>query len=293
MTIIKSIKGIREIIDNYDLFILDQWGVMHNGHNGYDDAIKCVEFLHKKNKEMIIISNSSKRKQDTIKRLPALGFNENYFIEIMTSGEMIWQSLKNLEHEFSKSLKKNCFHIYDISKNDNKNFVKGLDNFNFVKDIDEADFILGCSVEKRFKTIDYVPLLTKALEKKLPFICANPDFISIEQNASDFLICMGSVAELYRKLGGKIFILGKPEIEIYKKSTLSIKNIEKSKIIAIGDSLDHDIKGANNFQVDSLLITSGIHRLNFDKNKPIWESNINNLKNNTNLPTFLCSNFKL
>ena len=293
MSDIKLISGIEEIINNYDLFILDQWGVMHNGKKGYDAAIECVEFLKKKNKEMVIISNSSKRKKTTIERLPLLGFNKDYFSEVMTSGEMIWQSLTNLDYKFTRNLKKNCFHIYDTSNYENKSFIDGLDKYNFVNDLNNADFILGCSPEKGFKTLDYIPILTKALEKKLPFICANPDFITIEQDLSGFLICMGSVAELYEKIGGEVFILGKPEIDIYKRSTLNLKNFDKSKTIAIGDSLDHDIKGANLFGIDSLLITSGIHRLNFHKNKPTWNSNINKLKNITNFPTFLCSEFKL
>ena len=69
--------------------------------------------------------NSSKRKQDTIKRLPSLGFNENYFIEIMTSGEMIWQSLLYDQHIITKNLGKNCFHIFDQSKEDSLKFTVG------------------------------------------------------------------------------------------------------------------------------------------------------------------------
>ena len=108
----KSIVGIKDIIDKYDVFILDQWGVMHNGEEGYAAAIKCVETLYAVNKKLIIISNSSKRKHTTAERLSDFGYSKNHFLEIMTSGEMVWQSLIHLNHDFTKQLQKNCFHIY-------------------------------------------------------------------------------------------------------------------------------------------------------------------------------------
>ena len=56
----KLISGISEIIDKYDVFILDQWGVIHDGKKGYTLAIECVQQLVKRNKKLIIISNSLK-----------------------------------------------------------------------------------------------------------------------------------------------------------------------------------------------------------------------------------------
>ena len=120
MNKVESIDGIKDIIDGYDVFILDQWGVMHNGEEGYSAAIKCVEKLYAVNKKLIIISNSSKRKHSTAVRLSELGYRINYFLEIMTSGEMIRQSIVNLNHEFTKKIQKNCIHTYDKSKEPGK-----------------------------------------------------------------------------------------------------------------------------------------------------------------------------
>ena len=110
----KLIRSFSEISNKYDIFILDQWGVMHDGQQGYKHAIKSVDKLIEENKKIIIISNSSKRKISSIDRLKDLGFNKNDFIEIMTSGEMIWQELSNSCEKYKIRLK-NCFHIYDIS----------------------------------------------------------------------------------------------------------------------------------------------------------------------------------
>ena len=68
----QSLESIREIINKYEVFILDQWGVIHDGKRGYSHAIKCINYLKSNNKKLIIISNSSKRKQSSINLLPIL-----------------------------------------------------------------------------------------------------------------------------------------------------------------------------------------------------------------------------
>ena len=289
MNIPTTITRLEEIYDNYDAFILDQWGVIHDGNKGYLNAIQCVEKLYSKKKILTIISNSSRKKEETIMRLPNFGFQSAHFHEVMTSGEMIWLSLKNKNNSEVKNLGKKCFHIYDQTKNEGEIFQKGLEKYIFVKNIEDADFILGCTPFFEKAVVDYIPLLNVAKEKDLLFVCANPDFESLEKKSNSLTFCMGTIAELYNSLGGKTFLLGKPSIEIYKKTFEELKNIKKSKILAIGDSLFHDIKGALNFGVDSLLITStGIHNDFFDNENPLWKTNNNSLKKLGIKPTYVC-----
>ena len=289
MNIPTTITRLEEIYDNYDAFILDQWGVIHDGNKGYLNAIQCVEKLYSKKKILTIISNSSRKKEETIMRLPNLGFQPAHFHEVMTSGEMIWSSLKNKNNSEVKNLGKRCFHIYDQTKNEGEIFQKGLEKYIFVKNIEDADFILGCTPFFEKTVVDYIPLLNVAKEKDLLFVCANPDFESLEKKSNSLTFCMGTIAELYNSLGGKTFLLGKPSIEIYKKTFEKLKNIKKSKILAIGDSLFHDIKGALNFGVDSLLITStGIHNDFFDNENPSWKTSNNSLKKLGIKPTYVC-----
>ena len=138
----KIIDGISDIVSLYDVFILDQWGVMHDGYKGYDLAINSVEKLIRENKKLIIISNSSKRKNSSIGKLKSFGFDKNHFIEVMTSGEMIWQEISKSINSYGNDLK-NCFHIYDSSKEDGLEFRNGLKKFNFVSKINKANFILA------------------------------------------------------------------------------------------------------------------------------------------------------
>ncbi len=251
-----TINSISEIINKYENYIIDQWGVMHNGYFGYKHALETIDYLNKKNKNLFIISNSSKRKKSSQERLPELGFNKNSFINVLTSGEMMWNYIYNkYEH---LNYKKKCFHIYDDSKEDGLLFREGL-NLSFVDKIDNADLILACTPFFNMLPIDYIPILDKAIDKNLTMYCANPDFETIEKNNTENIFCMGTIAEIYKKMGGQIIIKGKPEKDIYNEATRSIK-LNKAKTIAVGDSIFHDIRGASNFSIDSVLVKSGIHK---------------------------------
>ena len=282
---IAKILYLSEIDNNYDIFILDQWGVIHDGFSGYPKAIKCVDKLIKAKKKLIIISNSSKRKISTLNKLPKLGFNKDDFIEVMTSGEVIWKSLFLKSGKSISDIGKNCFHLFDKKNKEGKHFPDGLD-FNLVQNIKDADFILACTTSQEMTTINYVPLLEEALKKKIPFVCANPDFETINPSSNELLICMGTIAKLYKDLGGSVFILGKPSVEIYIEATKEFVSIDKRRMLAIGDSLHHDIKGALNFDIDSLLITSGIHKSIFNESQLLWSDTNNHLSNFKFKPTY-------
>ena len=104
---------------------------------------------------------------------------------------------------------------------------------------------------------------------------------------------MGTIAQLYQDMGGNVIILGKPSQEIYDEATKCVNSYKKSQMAAIGDSLFHDIKGAKQFGIDSVLITSGIHTDSFSKKKPLWESKKNQLLKYNIEPTYLSSEFIL
>ena len=211
----------------------------------------------------------------------------------MTSGEMIWQSLFNDNFKEIKNSGKRCFHIFNNAKEDSKNFLDGLDKFKFVDNINKSDFILGCTPFINSQILDYIPILEVALKKNIPFICANPDFETVNDLKSrKNIFCMGTISELYKNMGGCTFILGKPSTEIYAKTLQKINSYKKSKVLAIGDSIHHDIQGANHFGIDSLLITStGIHKDYFGIEKLKWDSSLNPLHKLDIKPTFICQEF--
>ena len=276
----KKIKSIKEILSDYDNFIIDQWGVMHDGTFGYEHAFDTINFLNSNNKNLFIISNSSKRSKSSINKLPKLGFDKSSFINTVTSGEMIWKLLK--KKYLNVNYKNNCFHIYDQTKEDGLNYRDGL-NLNFVEKVEEADLILACTPFENLQPTEYIPLLEIAYKKKLTMYCANPDFETVDSNSNN-VFCMGSIAEIYKKMGGNVIIKGKPDISIYIETTNRM-DLEKKRTIAIGDSLFHDIQGANNFEIDSVLVKSGVHK---DITK------INNLvKNHQIIPRYIIDKFSI
>ena len=288
----KIINNISEVIDLYDTFLIDQWGVMHDGNNGYHHAIETIHKLSNANKNLIIVSNSSKRKLSSISRLKSLGFDINYFLEVMTSGEMIWQELKNSIQNYGSNLN-NCFHILDHSKKDGLEFREGLNDFSFVSNISKANFILACTPFKNMEPVEYIPTLKIALDHSLIMFCANPDYVSIEKNKVNNTLCMGTIADLYNHMGGEVIILGKPSKEIYLESIKKVKKFDKTRTIAVGDSLDHDILGASNFDIDSILISNGIHKELFQNNIEIGLNNIKNTKKWHCEPTYVCTRFSI
>ena len=102
---------------------------------------------------------------------------------------------------------------------------------------------------------------------------------------------MGTVADLYDHMGGKVIILGKPSNEIYEESCKKIEVFDHTRILAIGDSLDHDILGANNFGIDSVLISNGIHKDLFKNSLEIGMKEIENNNKWNFSPTYICEIF--
>ena len=95
MTKTKFCQGISDISDSYNAFIIDQWGVLHNGEKVYDGVLDCLKELKQRKKYIIILSNSGKRAEDNKERMKKLGIGPTMYDEIITSGEMTWQGLKN------------------------------------------------------------------------------------------------------------------------------------------------------------------------------------------------------
>ena len=135
---------------------------------------------------------------------------------------------------------------------------------NKCEDISDSDYLLCTGLfDDHDKDLEfYKDLLEKHITKKM--ICTNPDLIVDRGEVRE--LCAGSVAMVFEKMGGEVVYFGKPYPEVYNQST----DNKNKKILAIGDNLNTDIKGANLLNYDSLLISNGIHR-NEIKNKGIQD----------------------
>ena len=242
---LKKLNHLAEIYNSYDTFIIDLWGVVHNGIRLNLKAIEAIENLIKNKKKVVFLTNAPRPCSVVKKYLLNLGMGEGLLKNIMSSGEA---SMKALEE---KRFGQTFFHL-GPSK-DNEIFINIKKN---KSTLDQCDFILCTGlVEGKEKDLDYhKSLLKNYVSKKL--ICTNPDLIVHKGEVVEY--CAGTIAKLFESIGGKSIYFGKPYKEIY---TMCFKDNEKA--IAIGDNFNTDIKGANIMKIDSIFISDGVHRTEF------------------------------
>ena len=243
-------EGLSSIVDDYELFYIDLWGVVHNGIKLYDKAINTLNQLSKKNKDYILLTNAPRPNSSVKKFLENMGMEKEIREHVFTSGEA---ALNYLKKNFLKNF---FFHVgpprdFDLFKDFEKNKSKN---------IEKSEYILctGLFDDHDKDLTFYKDLFEKHLKKKM--ICTNPDLIVDRGNKREF--CAGSVAMVFEKMGGEVVYFGKPYPEVYNQSI----NNKNKKILSIGDNLNTDIKGANLLNYDSLIISNGIHKFEIKKN---------------------------
>ena len=239
-----DINGLQSIADNYDLFYVDLWGVVHNGVNLHEKAIAALNELLKKNKMLVLLTNAPSPNKTVQNFLEKMGIEKALRAHVFTSGEAALNYLKK------SYWTKKFYHIGPPRDFD----LFYLFEKNKCEDISDSQYLLCTGLfdnhDKDLKF--YKDLLEKHITKKM--ICTNPDLIVDRGEVRE--LCAGSVAMVFEKIGGEVVYFGKPHPEVYNQST----DNKNKKILAIGDNLNTDIKGANLLNYDSLLISNGIHR---------------------------------
>ena len=249
----KIIRDISEIVDFYEVYFIDLWGVIHNGVKLFPGVNDVLKVLKKKKKTIFFITNAPRRATIISKQLKELGIDNNVYDRIVSSGEITWYFL---EQKIKKTKKKLRF--YHIGPPRDDHLKHGL-NFEESKNLEEVDLIINTGPwGDNDKLENYVDILDCANKYSIPMICSNPDKTVIR--GDNFMICAGMLAEYYENIGGSVEYYGKPYSEIYNYCFQHLSDFDKKKVLFIGDSLDNDIKGANIQKCDSLLITNGIHR---------------------------------
>ena len=248
-------EGLCSIVDNYQLFYVDLWGVVHNGISLHNEAINALKEITKKGKEYILLTNAPRPNSVVKTFLKKMGMEEEIIQHVFTSGEASLIYLKK------NLIDKKFFHVgpprdIDLFK-DFKEFKSNQ--------IENSEYIIctGLFEDHEEDLKYYKELFEKNLKKKM--ICTNPDLIVDRGNKRE--LCAGSIAIIFEKMGGEVIYFGKPYPEVYNQS---IDNKGK-KILSIGDNLNTDIKGANLLNYDSLIISNGIHK-NEIKEKGIEET---------------------
>ena len=238
----RELKHLSEIYKSYDTFVIDLWGVIHNGVVLNANAVEVVDQLKNNSKKVVFLSNAPRPSSKVVDFLLKMNLNKKYLSNVMTSGEAAMHAIN--ENKFGK----NFFHLGP--PRDTSLFEKQKNN---KTNLEKCDFILctGLFDDHEDDLNYYRKFLEKQISKKL--VCTNPDLTVHRGNIEE--LCAGSVAKVFEELGGKVIYYGKPHKEVYSKCF-----DENERVLAIGDNLRTDIKGANNLNIDSIFITNGVHR---------------------------------
>ena len=238
----KKLEHLSRIFNQYDAFIIDLWGVMHDGIRLNVSAINAVRKLSENGKKVIFLSNAPRPAKKVVEFLKKLNMEERLLKNVLTSGEVAMNSFK--KNKFGEKF----YHLGP--QRDDSLFLEIKKN---KTSIEKCDFILctGLFDEEEDNLEFYKKLLKNFINKK--FVCTNPDLTVHRGRDEEY--CAGKIAEVFENLGGKVIYFGKPHQEVYH-SCLK----EDQKTLVIGDNLNTDIKGANNMNLDSIFITNGVHK---------------------------------
>lgn len=246
--------GMAALADSYDAFILDLWGVLHNGIAAYPHAIDCLKALKARGKKLLVLSNAPRRAAGILERNIELGLVPELYDALHSSGEETWLHLKERPDAWYQGLGRRGFHLGPAR---DLGIREGLE-FDFVDDLAAANFILNTGAERAEDRVeDFEDLLQAARARSLPMVCANPDLVVMRGSALE--ICAGAIAARYEALGAEVRYHGKPHADVYRRAFALLGVEDLSRIAGVGDSFRTDIAGARAAGIDGIFIAGGIH----------------------------------
>ncbi len=242
------------LLARYDVIFCDVWGVVHNGVTAFEGACRALEKFRTGGGTVVLVSNAPVPKKRVADMLDSRHVPRSAWDDIVSSGDIA------LEHVDERGFQK----LHCIGPQDRDQALFSALRAHSVS-LAEAEAIIctGLNDDRNETPSDYRGLLDEALEQRLPFVCANPDLIV--DVGGTLLYCAGAIADLYAHMGGEVYWAGKPTSMPTRRHTakpeaLRNANVERGKILVIGDALRTDIKGAENYGCHALFIASGIHR---------------------------------
>ncbi len=245
----RHLSRIGDIAGFYEGYILDLWGVVHDGIAPFEDTIPTLLEMKRSKRHVWLLSNAPRRAAVVATFLEDMGITADMYDGIMTSGEATFQALQD---RYLEKWGRKCLHI---GKAEDVVLCDGLD-IEFVETPEAADFLLCTGVAHFDDTADmYHGVLRDAATRRLPFLCANPD--RIVHVGDKLVLCPGTLADIYIEMGGQVTWFGKPYRHVYGHCLAAMPDM---KILAIGDAMPTDIEGATGAGIDSALVIGGIHR---------------------------------
>jgi len=245
MPLPQLLTGLSEIAHDYDALVCDVWGVLHNGSVAMPDACAALKRFRETQGRVVLLSNAPRPKRDVEAMFARLGVALDCYDEIVTSGIATRADLE-------RRRPRRMFHL---GPERDRGIFEGLDIE--LTGIADAEIVLNSGLfDDDVETPeDYRDRLAQMKARGLLMLCANPDWVV--QRGGRLIHCAGALADAYEKLGGAVVYYGKPMPAIYDFVRAAAPRARR--MLAIGDGLHTDIKGANAVGLDALFIADGIH----------------------------------
>lgn len=255
----RMIEGLRELAPRYDAFLLDQFGVLHDGTAPYPGVVDCLEALKRAGKLVVILSNSGTRQAPNRQRLAGLGIAAEFYDDFVTSGEVTRAYLAAAPAELRAGATGTApLHCLPLGGPAERAIIEGL-AIEIAQTAEDADFLLLASFGQNPPPRDaFDDLLATARRRGLTLVCANPDVKGVTQ--AGLIPAPGALAADYAQAGGRVVYIGKPHPLIYRHVLESLAPVAPGRVLAVGDSLAHDIAGAQGVGLASALVIEGIHK---------------------------------
>lgn len=250
-------EGMSLLLDKYDGFIVDLWGVVCNRNGSFPHVHPLLEKMKDMDKTVFFLSNSPHR-MDTLDKIVQEKFkiNRDLYYNLFTSGESMYESFHEGHFIERYHIGHKCFLIDTIP---NEELLEQL-KINRVNDLEDADFILVLDILETKESIhNYDAMMKSAISLDIPMVCGNIDRLVVTETG-ETLYKPGELAFRYQQMGGVLLhTYGKPHPYMFKRAIKNLKSIDHSRLIMIGDGLATDIMGANSMNLDSVFIKTGIH----------------------------------
>lgn len=243
------------LAERYDGFVLDLWGVIHDGVTPYPGAVDCLAHLKQQGKRTVLLSNAPRRAHVAQAAMRGMGIADDMYSAILTSGEVTHDMLAKRIDPFFAGL--GC-RVYHLGPERDRNVFDTLP-LTLVSTPAEADFVLNTGPDDLGSATDlgaWEGVLTDCVAARLPMVCANPDLEVIR--GGNRLICAGLLTQRYEELGGRARWIGKPDPAVYGPA-LEMLAVPSPRVLAVGDALRTDIAGAAAAGLASCWVLGGIH----------------------------------
>jgi HAD superfamily hydrolase (TIGR01459 family) len=251
----EHLPGFAPLAERYEGFILDLWGVIHDGVNAFPHAVDCLARLRAAGKRTLLLSNVPRPNNAAQDLMRGMGIPDDLYSDILTSGEAVRRSLQDPPDLWWAELGARVFHL---GPERDRGVMEGL-SLTKVSEPADANFVLNTGPDDHRNPTDmaeFEDVLRDCARHHLPMICANPDLHVIRGGVR--VLCAGSLALRYRELGGDVRSIGKPDPTIYQPVLQSL-GLPVDRVLAVGDALHTDIAGAAGVDIASCWVLSGIH----------------------------------